>query len=57
MKIKKFPVELAESNLQQKSINYIDDRDDYINFLKTKLNSFNNKCEQSENHLNLRLLG
>jgi hypothetical protein len=30
MKIKKFRVELTESNLQQKSIDNIDDRDEYI---------------------------
>ena len=43
------PVELTESNFQQKSI---DNRDEYIRPLKKKLNLFNNKCEQSENHLN-----
>ena len=46
---KEVPVELAENNLQQKSI---DNRDEYICPLKKKLNLFNNKRDQSENHLN-----
>jgi hypothetical protein len=49
---KELPVELNESNLQRKLIDDIDDRDEYMRPLRKKLNLFNNKCEQSENHLN-----
>ena len=37
---KEVPVELAESNLQRKLIDDIDDRDEYIRPLKKKLNLF-----------------